>query len=248
MPSTNLPSPSVERRHWYFRGVLAACSLPGLILVSAHIGFASLAKEAGFTLAETVFMVGAVWALPANVVLIGAIASGASLLAAVLAVTLSSVRLMPMVVALVPELRAGRTRGWVLYALSHLVAVTSWVIAMEELRKVPRPMRTAFYGGLGSTLVLANMAAVAVVHLLIGRLPEPVTAALLFLTPIYFLTSLWGSARERAGHVAMILGLVLGPAFHLLLPGLDLLAAGLIGGVAAFLHHRIFGKRGAASR
>ena len=92
------------------------------------------------------------------------------------------------------------------------------------------------------------MAAVAVVHLLIGRLPEPVTAALLFLTPIYFLTSLWGSARERAGHVAMILGLVLGPAFHLLLPGLDLLAAGLIGGVAAFLHHRIFGKRGAASR
>ena len=64
-------------------------------------------------------------------------------------------------------------------------------------------------------------------------------AALLLLTPIYFLTSLWGSARERAGHVAMVLGLVLGPIFHVLLPGFDLLAAGLIGGFAAYGFHRL---------
>jgi predicted branched-subunit amino acid permease len=117
---------------------------------------------------------------------------------------------------------------------------------MEQLRTVPRAMRTAYYGGLGATLVLTNMAVVAIVHQLIGRLPAPVTAALLFLTPIYFLTSLWGSARERAGHIAMLIGLALGPAFHLFAPEFDLLAAGLIGGVAAFVHHRIFGKGRAA--
>ena len=33
-----------------------------------------------------------------------------------------------------------------------------------------------------------------------------ISAALFMLTPIYFLTSLWASARERAGHVAMVLG------------------------------------------
>jgi len=242
MPSPILSSPSVERRHWIVRGILAACSIPGLILVSAHVGFASLAKESGFSLIETVLMVGGVWALPANVVLIGAITSGASLIAAFFAVTLSSVRLRPMVVALVPEMKAEGTRKWVLYCLSHLVAVTSWVLAMEHLRTVPRAMRTAYYGGLGVTLVLINMAVVAIVHQLIGRLPEPVTAALLFLTPIYFLTSLWGSARERAGHVAMLFGLVLGPAFHVFAPQFDLLAAGLIGGGAAFIHHRAFGR------
>jgi predicted branched-subunit amino acid permease len=233
-------------RRWLLRGVRAACSVPGLILASAHVGFAGLAKEAGFTLAESMFMVAAVWALPANVVLVGAVLSGASLPAAAFAVALSSVRLMPMVVALVPEMKAERTRGWVLYVLAHCVAVTSWVIAMERLRAVPREMRTAYYAGLGFTLVIGNTLLVGVVYLLVGSLPAWVTAALLFLTPIYFLTSLWSSARERAGHVAMATGLVLGPVFHVLLPGFDLLAAGLIGGGGAFLFHRLRRKGGGA--
>jgi predicted branched-subunit amino acid permease len=225
-------------RPWIFRGVRAAFSVPGLILATAFVGFAGLAREAGLTLVQTVFMTGIVWALPAKVVLIGAILSGASLPAAAFAVALSSVRLTPMVVSLVPEMRTERTRGWVLYLLSHFVAVTSWVLAMERLPGVPREMRTAYYCGLGGMLVLANMIVVMVVYWLAGSLPPPITAALLLLTPMYFLTSLWGSARERAGHVAMLFGLALGPVFHLLLPGFDLLAAGLIGGGLAYLWHR----------
>ena len=99
--------------------------MPGIILIAAFVGFAGLARESGLTLAETVFMVGIVWALPAKVVLTGSILSGTSLAGAALAVTLSSVRLMPMVVALTPELRAPKTRSWVLYVLSHIIDVTA---------------------------------------------------------------------------------------------------------------------------
>lgn len=237
------PTRLSDRRIWYLRGVRAAFSIPGLILASAFIGFAGLSKEAGLTLLQTVFMVGTIWALPAKVVLIGAILSGASLPAAAFAVALSSIRLTPMVVALVPELRGPKTPNWVLYVLSHFVAVTSWVIAMERLGGIPREMRTSYYLGLGSTLVLANMVVVAVVYLLAESLPPTVSAALFLLTPMYFLTSLWGSARERAGHVAMVLGLVLGPLLHIVLPGFDLLGAGLIGGGAAFAFHRLSRRR-----
>src|SRR5690606_3848131 len=101
-----------ERRRWYLRGCGGAVSIPGPILVSAFVGFASLAKGAGLTAAQSVFMTGVVWALPAHVVLVGAILAGASLPAAMFAVTLSSVRLMPMVVAIVPELRGSRTPRW----------------------------------------------------------------------------------------------------------------------------------------
>ena len=101
---------AANRRRYYFRGVRAAFSIPGLILAGAFVGFAGLAREAGLTLAQTVFMTGVVWALPGKVVLVGAVLSGASLPAAAFAVALSSVRLMPMVVALVPELRGPRTR------------------------------------------------------------------------------------------------------------------------------------------
>lgn len=234
------------RRIWFLRGVRAAVSIPGLILASAFIGFAGLAKEAGFTLVETVFMVAVVWALPAKVVLIGAVLSGSTIWGAAFAVALSSVRLMPMVVALVPELRGPRTPNWVLYVLSHFVAVTSWVLAMEQLRGVPQALRTTYYAGLGGALVVFNMAVVAVVYVIAEGLPPIVSAALLLLTPMYFLTSLWGSARERAGHVAMVLGLVLGPVFHVLLPGFDLLAAGLLGGAGAYAVHRISKRRKAA--
>lgn len=240
-------SPVVHsRRHWYLRGVRAAFSVPGLILATAFIGFAGLAREAGLTLAQAVVMTGVVWALPAQVVLVGAIMSGNSLGAATFAVALSSIRLTPMVVALVPEMRGSRTPKWVLYLLSHFVAVTSWVLAMERLGSVPREARTTYYAGLGSTLVLVNMGVVTIVFLIAESLPPAVSAALLLLTPIYFLTSLWGSARERAGHVAMALGLVLGPVFHVLVPQFDLLAAGVIGGGVAYGFHRLSQRRGAA--
>ena len=238
MPSTLSDDSNHSRRHWYFRGVRGSFSLPGLILASAFVGFAGLAKSAGLTLGQSMFMAFVVWALPAKVVLIGAILSGASLPAAAFAVTLSSIRLMPMVVALVPELRGEKTPRWVLYVLSHFVAVTSWVLAMERLRHVPREMRTAYYAGLGGTLVLSNTLLVGVIYVLTDSLPPSLMAALLLLTPIYFLTSLWGSARERAGHVAMVLGLVLGPVVHAIAPGFDLLIAGLTGGIIAFVWHR----------
>ncbi|WP_048646281.1 AzlC family ABC transporter permease [Nitratireductor soli] len=235
--------PSETRLTWYLRGVRRCFSVPGLVLVSAFIGFAGLAREAGLTLEQSVFMTGIVWALPAQVVLVGAVLAGNSLPAAAFAVALSSVRLAPMVVALMPEMRAEKTRPWVLYLLSHFVAVTSWVLAMESFRHVPRDMRTAYYAGLGSTLVLGNMCVVALVFLLASRLPPPLAAALFFLTPIYFLTSLWGSARERAGHVAMVLGLLSGPVFHLLVPGFDLLAAGVVAGGLSYGWHRLRKRR-----
>lgn len=230
---------------WYGRGVRASFSVPGLILASAFVGFAGLAKAAGLTLWQTVFMVGVVWALPGKVVLIGAIMSGSSIFAAAFAVGLSSIRLMPMVVALVPEMRGPKTRKWVLYALSHFVAVTSWVLAMDQLRHVPQDMRTAYYTGLGSTLILANMVLTGVVFLLADSFPPQVMAGLLLLTPMYFLTSLWGSARERASHYAMGFGMVLGPLVHLWLPQFDLLIAGTIGGAGAFLLHRMQAGRSA---
>lgn len=241
---SDAPDPDFSTRlKWFARGCRASMSVPALILASSFVGFAALALEAGFTLAQTVFMTGIVWALPAKVVLIGAVLAGNGIAGAAFAVALSSVRLAPMVVVLVPELRGPRTRPWVLYLLSHFVAVTSWVIALEQIRHVPREFRTSWYGGVGSSLVVLNMIIVALVYMLAQNLPPLISAALFMLTPIYFLTSLWVSARERAGHVAMVLGLLLGPLFHILVPDFSLLATGLVGGLLAYLFHVVTKRR-----
>lgn len=241
-PETESPDSQLR---WFLRGARAVVSVPALVLLTAMIGFAGLAKESDFTLAETLFMTIMIWALPAQVVLIGAVLSGASIFGAGLAVTLSSIRLFPMVVAVVPELRGPRTRKWVLYFLSHFVAITSWVMALQLVRSVPRDRRTSFYAGIVIPLACAGLVIIAIVYLLADSLPPTISAGLLLLTPIYFLTSLWGSARERAGHVAMVSGLVLGPVFHAIVPEFDLLAAGLIGGGIAYGFHLFTAKRAA---
>lgn len=222
---------------WTLQGAKAAFTLPGLILCSAFVGFGGLAREAGFSLLESLTMVLTIWALPSMVVLVGAVQAGAALPAASLAVALSAVRLMPMVMALVPEMRARGTRTWVLYALSHFIAVTSWVMSFERFPAIPRDARTSFYAGLAGMLMINQLIVVTVTYLALQQLPPPLAAGLLLLTPMYFLCSMWGAARERAGQLALLLGLVLGPLFHRLLPGVDLLAAGLVGGGAAFVFH-----------
>lgn len=244
LPEIADPPPSfAEQRRWFAIGASKAASIPGLILCTAHVGFAGLAQEAGIGMGLAVFMVLAIWALPAMVVLLGAVLSGAGLAAVAFAVALSSVRLTPMVVALVPEMRGRRTSKLTLYLLAHFVAVTSWVIAMETIRKVPRELRTSYYFGLGSILIVINMIVVAVVYMVAPALPPAVVAGLFLLTPMYFLTSLWGSARETATYVAMLLGLALGPLLHLVAPGFDLLGAGLLGGGAAYTIHLTQARR-----
>ena len=197
---TVLPPPGfAERCRWFLRGASNVASVPGLILCTAHIGFADLAQQAGITMAQAVFMVGIIWALPGMVVLVGAVLSGVGLLGTAFAVALSSVRLTPMVVSLVPELRGSRTRKLTLYLLAHFIAITSWVIAMETIRAVPRDVRTSYYFGLGSILVVTNMIVVAIVFAVAAALPPAVAAGLFLLTPMYFLTSLGG---RRANSLA----------------------------------------------
>ena len=228
--------------YWYGRGLLRLFTLPALILMGAFTGFAGLARDAGLTIWQVEIMVLFIWALPSKVVLIGAITSGTSLAAAFLAVSLSAGRLMPMTMALVPEMRAEKTRPLTLYLLSHFVAVTAWVMSMETFQRVPRDFRTAYFAGIASALMSSNMIIAFIVFEAADTFPPVLDAALVFVTPLYFLCSLWGSARERAAHYAMVAGLILTPMFHAWIPELDILAAGLIGGTAAWLLARRSGK------
>lgn len=226
------------------RGARAAISIPALILTAAFVGYAGLARETGLTLAETLAMTGLVWALPSIVVLTGALSSGMGLLPAGIAVALASVRLMPMTMALMPLIKVpGKTRNWQLLIASHFVAVTAWVFAMKNLPEMPREGRLPFFVGFGGAVSGFVFCMTALAYVLVERLPDVVAGALFLLTPVYFLCSLWGAARQNADRAAMITGLALGPVFFVALPGLDLLWTGLVGGTIAYLVTRVM-RRG----
>lgn len=230
----NLPHSDRSLASWFLAGMRGIFSLPAMILIMSFIGFCAFTVEAGVPVGEVVFMTGIVWALPAKVILVGSMLSGANLLTAFIAVTLSSIRMMPMVASLVPEIRTKTTPIWLLLLLSHLVAITAWVFAMERVRDVPREGRIAFFAGFGVTLVSTNMLIVGLLYPYVSEFPPIVAGCLFFLTPVYFLASIWNSARHPVIYFSLGIGLLAGPLFHQIAPEFDILLAGLVGGTLAW--------------
>lgn len=245
---TDTPNAASPRgnAHWFWRGALGLFSAPALILTLSMIGFAGLARDAGLTWLEASFVTFTIWALPAQIIVVGAVTAGVSLPAAALAVGLSSVRLMPMVVALMPRLRHEHSRTRTLLFLSHFVAITGWVFAMQHLDRLPREGRAPFFAGFAVTLTAVNTVMVALLFNLMGQLPALVTGALAFLTPAYFLMSLFGSSREASSRLGLLTGMLLLPPANWLFPQLDILIAGILGGLLAFVGGRIVDGRRAS--
>ena len=227
------------------RGLAAAVGTAGLILAASSAGFGALARDAGFSIDLSVFTMIVFFALPAQVVFIDQWARDASLFAGALAVCLSSVRLLPMTVTIMPLLSPGKADGEKptprrpnrlrLLLAVHFVAVTAWMEGMRRLPPLPARLRLAYFIGLGSGLVAMTVAGTIIGYQLAASVPVWISAVLLFLTPVYFLLSLIATARASADWLAIGLGMALGPVAYIYAPAIDLLVAGLVGGTIAYI-------------
>jgi predicted branched-subunit amino acid permease len=226
---------TASRKQAFVRGLLVAVSAPALVLFTTATGFGALARDLGFTLGHTLFMSVVMYALPAQVMLVDQIARGAALTAVALAVTLTAVRLLPMSVTLFALIRDGPRIRPIHIAAAHLMAVTVWLEGSRRLPLLPHALRLPHFFGIGFGMFCATAAGSALGFLIAGALPPAVAAALLFMTPVYFLLSLLVGATTRMDWLAIGAGLLLGPPLFMLLQGPDLMLTGLVGGTAAYL-------------
>jgi predicted branched-subunit amino acid permease len=204
-----------------------------------YIGFGALAHDFGFSLGWAEFSTVLMWAAPAQVILVTALGSGAPLIETAITVGLSSVRLLPMVVALLPLIRGARTRAWRLVLPAHFIAVSMWVEAMRLAPGIPRDNRLSFCMGIGAGLLAASLAATAVGFYLSALLPTVFAAAAMFITPISFLVSVTRNARLLMERLALALGLIIGPLLAYGEVKLDLLWTGILAGTVAYAVHRV---------
>ena len=232
----------LSRAAAFGRGLVVATRLPGVILMASCSGFGALARDAGLTLGNAVAMMLAMFALPAQVVLTDQLARGGAVMAGALAVTLTGIRLLPMVVTIMPYLREERRPGWRTLLAVHGVAITAWIEGMRRLPDVPQRLRLSHFLGISGGLVAVSAIGTVAGFLAAGALPPLLAAVLLFLTPIYFMISMLATARVRADYLAIIVGGIVGPLAYLAAPGFDLLAAGVVGGSIAHLAARNAGK------
>jgi predicted branched-subunit amino acid permease len=208
-----------------------------LVLFATYLGIGALAHDTHFSLGWVLASTLLVWAGPAQIILISTLGSGATVVQAAIAVTVSAIRLFPMVVSVLPMIRAPDTRRRQLVFAAHFIAVTLWVECFRLLPQVPRERRIAFVHGLGVGLVSVCLVANAIGYALAANLPQLLDAAILLLTPLAFLLSTARNCRQLSDILALGLGLLLFPGAGLLHSGVDILISGVSAGTIAFAVH-----------
>jgi predicted branched-subunit amino acid permease len=209
------------------------------VLAGTYIGIGALTHDYGFASWWLALSSMLVWAAPGQVILISSLGTGAPPLEAAIAVTLSAIRLFPMVVALLPLLRGPRTRLRDLLLPAHFTSVSMWVESLRLLPGLPRARRIAFCNGLSVGYMATAVTFGFVGYYLTAGLPPLFAGALLFLTPMSFLISTARNSRLMVDRLALVLGLAIGPLLAYWHVGLDLMWTGLVGGSVAYGVHRL---------
>jgi predicted branched-subunit amino acid permease len=224
----------------FFGGVKSAwTSVFFLVLAGTYIGIGALTHDYGFSSWWLALSSVLVWAAPGQVILISSLGTGAPPAEAAIAVTLSAIRLFPMVVALLPLLRGPSTRLRDLLLPAHFTSVSMWVESLRLLPGLPRERRLAFCNGLSVGYMGTAVTFGFVGYYLTAGLPPLFAGALLFLTPMSFLISTARNARLMVDRLALALGLAIGPLLAYWHVGLDLMWTGLVGGSVAYGVHRL---------
>jgi predicted branched-subunit amino acid permease len=210
-----------------------------IVVIGSYASIGALAHDLGFSLAWTVLSTLLIWAAPAQVILISALGAGTAPFEAAIAVALTGIRLLPMVVVLLPVLRAAKTRVSALILPAHFTSVSYWIESLRLAPAVPRENRIAFTNGIGAGLIAAASAATVAGYYLAGVLPGAIVAAMLFLTPVSFLTSTIRGARLLSDKAACVIGVAMAPLLAWAQVNLDLLWTGVVGGTAAYGIYRL---------
>jgi len=227
-------------------GVREAFGLPALTLTASYLAFGSLIRASGLGLLPGLATTFGMWALPGQVALVELYGLGASLGVIAATVALTNARFLPMTVVLMPHLRAPGRPRWLYYAAAQLIAVTSWVLAMQRTPALAEEERLPYFLGLSLVLWGGCFVGTAAGYVLAGGLPHALSLGLVFLNPLYFMLIFALDLRERSRLLALMAGAVVGPLLHLLSPDWGLLATGFVAGSFAFGVDRVMARRQAS--
>ena len=238
--SARLPHAYASSSAAFFGGAASALtSVFFVVMIGTFIGIGALAHGLGFSAswltASTVIM----WAGPAQVILMSALGSGGGMIDAAIAVSLSGVRLFPMVVAVLPLFRGEGTRTRDLLLPTHFMSVTTWVESLRLLPSLPHAQRIAFCNGLSSGYMATGVVAGLVGFYLAASLPPLLAGGLLFVTPLAFLCTTARGARQLLDRLALVLGLAIEPVLFHYQVSLDLVWTGIGAGTIAYAAHRV---------
>ncbi|HLS86688.1 MAG TPA: AzlC family ABC transporter permease [Burkholderiales bacterium] len=216
------------------QGAREAAGAPAAVLAAGYLGFGALAAGHDVSLPLALAMTAAIWALPAQLILVEMHSLGAAFVAVVVTVVLSSARFFPMTLMLLPLMKAERHRGWHYYAAAQLLSLTGWTMAVARFPQLPQAVRLYWFYGFTFVCIGTSALATGAGYLVAEALTPLARTGLVFMAPMYYLLILSGAVRERIAALSLACGAVAGPLLHLVAPQWSVLLAGLVGGSLAY--------------
>ena len=214
-----------------------AIGAPAGVLFAGYIGFGALCYSLNLSIWTAAGSAFFVYALPGQIVMAEMFGLGATTLLTALAVGLTASRFLPMTLTVLPQLDNEHRAKKSLYAMVHLLAMTSWAVAMRDFSKMKPAFRRPYFIGFSLLCWCTTLPGSALGYLMAGSVPTPIKLALIFLNPLFFLLN-FTEVRQNSHRMAIVFGGLIGPLVYLAYPDYSLLAAGLIGGSLAYLIHR----------
>ena len=237
LPPLDSPSWQSPLRAFAWGVSAVATTVLTLVLFATYLGIGALAHDSHFSLGWVLGSTLLVWAGPAQIILISTLGSGATAVQAAIAVTVSAIRLFPMVVSVLPMMRAPETKRRHLILAAHFIAVTLWVECYRLFPQVPRERRIVFTHGLGCGLLSVCLVATTLGYGLAANLPQLFAAAILLLTPLAFLLSTARNCKQLSDVLALVLGFALFVPVSRFHTGIDILISGIAAGTIAYAAH-----------
>ena len=215
------------------KALLDALSLPAFILLFTMMGFGSLARGAGFSAEMAALASVFIWGLPGQLAMVELTATGQGFLAIVFACSLANARFLPMVVSFVPAMSRSRASLPGMLLDAQLLSINSWAVCLREFPGIEPAYRHRYYVSFASSILLAAVAGTLLGYHGAVLLPSAVVLGLIFVSPLFFALVL-SAVPGRAERFSMLLGCATIPLTHYLLPSVDLLITGFVGGSLGF--------------
>ena len=221
---------------YFLKGIASVKGIdsPALGLAASLIAIGALYKNLGFSFQQSFFSTFFTYALPGQLIMAESILIGASLINIFIAVWLVNIRLYPMTVSLMPLLIHKKQPKWKYYLSCHFVAVSAWVIAKNNYKKIKKENRIDFWIGIGSATWAIAIISTLVGYLASDYLNKDMMIGLAIVNPIYFMCMMIGAMKTLEISSSIILGAILGPAFYILSPEWCILYGGFTAGTIGY--------------
>ncbi len=239
-PPTATETAYADTRRAFVGGVGAGLRMPVLMVTASMVGWGSLARDTGLSLAMSVVSTLGVWGLPGQVAMAEMFALGAPVAAVLIASSMANLRFLPMALTMIPLFR-GDPVGWRWrYLVVQVMSINIWAVTMQRAPLLPTGQRFPFCMGVGVICLSGGVVGTVAGFVMSGAMPLHVSVSLVFLNPAYF-AFMFSSVRQRNCIIAVLIGAALGPLAHLASPDWGLPLVGLVSGTAAFYLDRLGG-------